>query len=114
MGKVLEFPSNRAQGMAYLEAQLRRMLVAKGADDNLIDFATSQLTDIYGHVADAEQYNFSVQLPAGLSEEQQLELHAQISEGLESMRRENHSLMLELSAQLLLTRMHLYQQQQAD
>ena len=32
MGDILEFPSQQAQGLAYLERQLREMLAARGAD----------------------------------------------------------------------------------
>ena len=47
MGEILEFPSQQAQGLAYLDRQLRSMLDAKGADQALIDFAATQLTQIY-------------------------------------------------------------------
>ena len=44
MGDLLEFPTPSAQGMAFLEARLRDILSAKGADEELIAFATHQLT----------------------------------------------------------------------
>ena len=43
MGDLLEFPTPKAQGMAFLESQLREILTAKGADDQLINFAVDQL-----------------------------------------------------------------------
>ncbi|NQY85571.1 MAG: hypothetical protein HRT34_12460, partial [Alcanivorax sp.] len=51
MGDILEFPSQQAQGLAYLERQLREMLAARGADQPLIDFASSELTQIYAQLS---------------------------------------------------------------
>ena len=68
MGEILEFPSQQAQGLAYLDRQLREMLTARGADQDLVDFAAGQLTQIYAELAGSEQYSFSVELPASTSE----------------------------------------------
>jgi len=114
MGNILEFPSQQAQGMAYLERELRQLLGAKGADEQLIDFAVEQLTRIYGRINESEQYGFSVHLPDGLSSAAQDTLQRDINAGLESIRRENHALMLELVAQLVLAEVRLFQQQRQD
>ncbi|MEZ5568763.1 MAG: hypothetical protein R3E54_10560 [Halioglobus sp.] len=114
MGEILEFPSQQAQGLSYLEKQLREMLHSKGADEQLVAFATRQLSTIYSRVLDVEQYHFSVHLPDGLSSEQRDALAADINAGLEGIRRENHALLLELVAQLLLAEVRLYQQQRPD
>ena len=80
MGDILEFPSQQAQGLAYLERQLREMLAARGADQPLIDFASSELTQIYAQLSESEQYSFSVELPATLSQEEKDALATQIGD----------------------------------
>ena len=64
MGKVFEFPSQQAQGLTYLDRELRCLLESKGADQALIDFAAKQLTRIYAELSDSEQYIFSLKIPA--------------------------------------------------
>ena len=114
MGNILEFPSQQAQGLAFLERQLRQLLSAKGADEPLIDFAADQLTRIYSRINESEQYSFSIQLPDGLSEPQKDDLQLQITAGLEGIRKENHSLMLELVAQLVLAEVKLFQHERPE
>jgi dihydrodipicolinate reductase len=109
MGKVLEFPSQQAQGLAYLDAQLRKLLTSKGADQQLIDFAADQLTQTYTQLSTSEQYSFRIQLPAGLDDEESEALNRQINAGLEGIRSENHSLMIKLVAQLVLAKVQLFQ-----
>lgn len=102
MGDVLDFPSQQAQGLAFLDQEVRQLLLAKGADGELIDFAAQQLKTIYTRVKDGEQYSFSVRLPEGLDPGQQAELRADIEAGVETVRRGNHRLLVELVAQLVL------------
>ena len=111
MGEILEFPSQHAQGLAYLDRRLRDMLAAKGADQELIDFAAGQLTQIYAELAESEQYSFSVELPASTSEADRDKIYQQVNTGLEGIRQENHSLMLKLAAQLVLAEVKLFQHQ---
>lgn len=110
MGNVFEFPSQQAQGLAFLDRQLRELLTARGADEPLIDFATDQLIRIYSHINESEQYSFAVDLPEGLPDTQKNALQVQINAGLEGIRKENHSLMLKLVAQLVLAEVRLFQQ----
>lgn len=114
MGDVVEFPAQSAQGTAYLEKQLRQLLAAKGADDELIDFAIKQLSSTYNRLSEAEQYSFSVHFPESLSGAEKTRLQAEINAGLEGIRSENHALLLELIARLLLTELRLYQEQRQD
>ena len=114
MGNVLKFPSQEAQGLAYLEREMSQLLTAKGADQQLIDFATEQLTLIYSRVSESESYCFSVQLPDGLSTDQKEALETEIHSSLEGLRKENHRQTLELVAQLLLAEVMLYQQNRAE
>ncbi len=109
MGKLLEFPSQQAQGLAYLDRQLRQLLTAKGSDADTIDFAASALTRIYSELTEAEKYSFSIQLPLGLEDKQAEALETEINAGLEGIRQENHALMLKLVAQLVLAEVRLYQ-----
>ena len=111
MGNILQFPSQQAKGLAYLDRELRQLLSARGADEQLVDFAANQLTRIYGRLSESEQYSFSIQLPPGLPDEEQRRLEAQINEGLEGIRKENHTLLLELVAELVLAEVRLFQQQ---
>ncbi|MEQ8801110.1 hypothetical protein [Haliea sp.] len=111
MGDVLDFPSQRAQGLAWLDRELRKLLASRGADQALIDFAATQLTEIYCEVGDAEQQTISITLPPGLGDAQRDQLYDQISEGLASMRQQNHSLLVRLMARLVLTELKLFQHQ---
>jgi hypothetical protein len=114
MGDILEFPSQQAQGLAYLDRELRKLLQARGADAQLIDFTAAQLTRIYGELSDSEQYSFSVELPASLSADEAQALYEQINTGLAGIRKENHALMLKLVAQLVLARIRLFQHERVD
>ncbi len=114
MGDILEFPSQQAQGLAFLDRQLRELLTARGADQQLIDFTAEQLTRIYAELTEAEQYSFSVELPASLNAEEASSLYDQINTGLSGIRKENHALMLKLIAQLVLAEVKLFQHERAD
>lgn len=109
MGNVLEFPSQQAQGLAFLDRQIRQLLTDKGADDQLIEFAAKRLTDIYTRINEAEQYSFSIHLPDGLEATQRDSLQLEINAGLEGIREENHALTLELVAKLVLAEVQLFQ-----
>ena len=111
MGKVLEFPSQQAQGLAYLDTQLRNLLASKGADQKLIDFAAKILTQTYAELSESEQYSFSIALPAGIDESDSAELNQQINTGLQGIRAESHALMVRLVAQLVLTKLQLFQRE---
>ena len=86
MGDILEFPSQQTQGLAFLDRQVRELLTAKGADDRLVDFAAQQLTEMYAQLSTAEQYSFSVELPAHLDDAEKNSLDHQINAGLEGIR----------------------------
>lgn len=114
MGEILEFPSRQAQGLAFLDRELRSLLAARGADDRLIDFAVSQLTRTYAQLSECEQYSFSVELPDAISTAERDALYGQITAGLEGIRRENHALMVQLVARLVLAELRLFQHERAD
>ena len=114
MGDILEFPSQQAQGLAFLDQRLRAMLEARGADEQLIDFAASQLTRIYADLSESEQYSFSVQIPASINPTERERLQQQINEGLQGIRSENHSLLIKMVAELVLARVRLFQHERPD
>jgi len=114
MGELLEFPSKQAQGLAYLDRELRSLLAARGADERLIDFAVSQLTRTYAQLSESEQYSFSVELPDSIDARDKEALRLQITEGLEGIRRENHAMMVQLIARLVLAELRLFQHERAD
>jgi hypothetical protein len=109
MGDILEFPSQQAQGLAFLDRQLRELLIAKGADEQLVDFAAKQLTKMYAQLSESEQYSFTVDLPAHLSDGERDSLYRQINTGLEGIRKENHALLVGMLAQLVLAQVRLFQ-----
>ena len=114
MGDILEFPSRQAQGLAFLDRELRALLAARGADERLIDFAVSQLTRTYAQLSESEQYSFSVELPDSIDPAGRDALYRQITAGLEGIRRENHSLMIQLIARLVLAEVRLFQHERAE
>ena len=93
------------------DSQLRALLCAKGADEQLIDYAADQLTSIYASLNQKEHYSFDIELPCDLSDSHRQAMEREISNGLEGIRQENHNLMLELVAQLVLTQVKLFQAQ---
>ena len=114
MGEILDFPSRQAQGLAFLDRELRALLASRGADERLINFAVSQLTRTYAQLSESEQYCFSVELPDTIDSRQRDQLYQQINTGLEGIRRENHSLMVQLIARLVLAELRLFQHERAD
>ncbi len=114
MADILEFPSRQAQGLAFLERELRALLATRGADERLIEFAVSQLTGTYTKLSESEQYDFSVELPASVSPAEGDQLYRQINAGLEGIRRENHALMVELVARLVLAELRLFQHERSE
>jgi len=114
MGDILEFPSQRSQALAFLDRQLRELLTAKGADEQLVDFAARQLTSIYTQLSESEQYSFTVELPAQLGAQESADLYRQINAGLEGIRKENHALLVQMVAQLVLAKVRLFQHERVD
>ena len=114
MGDILEFPSQQTQGLAFLDRQLRELLAAKGADDQLVDFAAKQLTKLYAQLSESEQYDFTVELPADIDPGESEELYRQINDGLDGVRKESHGLLVKMMAQLVLAQVRLFQHERSD
>lgn len=114
MGSVLQFPSRKVQGLAYLDEQLRTLLVSKGADQELVDFAADALQRTYRELSEAEQYTFQLELPPEVPVAAQARLAEQINEGLEGIRADNHAMLVKLVAQLVLAEVRLFAQQRRE
>lgn len=114
MADILEFPSRQAQGLAFLDRELRALLAARGADERLIDFAVSQLTRTYAQLSESEQYSFSVALPDSIDTAAKDALYQQINAGLEGIRKENHALMVQLIARLVLAELRLFAHERTE
>ena len=50
MADILEFPTREKQAFSFLQEQLSQLLRSKGADQTLIDFAMTSLTDAYAEL----------------------------------------------------------------
>jgi len=111
VAKILEFPSQRVQGLVFLEEQIRELLASRGADEELMDFAADTIADIYQRNVDAENYNFSLALPDTIDEAQCAALQHDIGIGIERVRSENHAIIVRLIAELTLAEVKIFQYQ---
>jgi hypothetical protein len=111
MADILEFPSLQAQGLAFLDRELRRLLEKRGADPALIDFAATQLTDIYSEITEQEDYQLKLAMPPELSAEAVESIREQVTEGLAAISRQNHAMLVRLAAQLVMARVQLFQRE---
>ncbi|MEM0953627.1 MAG: hypothetical protein AAGI24_05755 [Pseudomonadota bacterium] len=109
MANVIEFPSQRAQGLSFLEKQIRELLRGRGADKELMDFAAETTRRIYERSIDSENYSFEVTLPAGLGAADQVQLQDSIREGVNVLREENHAVVVRLIAELVMAEVRLFQ-----
>ncbi len=109
MANVIEFPSQRAKGLAFLDQQIRELLSARGADEELIDFAASTVKQVYERSVAAEDYSFQVSLPEGISGADADALRLSIFEGVEKIRNENHAVVVRLIAELVLAEVRYFQ-----
>lgn len=109
MATLLEFPSQRVQGLAYLQDQIRLLLSERGADEALIEFAAETVRAVYERSIDAENYSFSLELPATLDEADSATLSNSIREGIEKIRGENHAVVVRLIAELVMAEVKFFQ-----
>ncbi len=109
MGDILSFPTRQSQGLTFLEREMRKLLLSKGADQALIDFAAGQLTGIYQKISASEQQSISFSLPDGLNREQRDLIEKEVEGALGQVHSQNHRLLLELAAQLVLAQLRLFQ-----
>ena len=108
MTNILEFPSQRAQGLAFLDQQIRQMLHDRGADEELVNFAADCVKRVYERSVDAENYSFSVTLPDGMSESDAETLRDSIKQGVERIRDENHAVVIRLIAELVMAEVRMF------
>jgi hypothetical protein len=109
VAKLLQFPSQQVQGLAFLEEQLRELLGARGADQELMDFAASTVRQVYQRNAAAENYSFSLDLPESIGDAETEQLRQAIQAGIEGIRSENHKIIVRLIAELVLAEVKIFQ-----
>ena len=114
MASIIEFPSQRAQGLAFLDQQVRRLLAERGADKALIDFAAETTRRVYERSVEAENYSFSVTLPESISDNDAQALRDSIREGVERIRDENHAVLVRLIAELVMAEVRMFQASRDD
>ena len=114
MADILEFPTREKQALSFLHEQLSQLLISKGADQTLIDFAIASLTDAYGELQKESDCHFEVRLPGQLTEQEALLLQEDIGAVIEQLRKEHHDLTLRLAARLMLTELRLFQRERDD
>ena len=109
MATILEFPSQQVQGFSFLESRLRELLESRGADEELVEFASSTVRDIYQNALEGENYSFSLTLPDGVPDGAAEQLRGQLEQALEALREENHAVMIRLVAELALAHVKIFQ-----
>jgi hypothetical protein len=109
VSNVLEFPSQRVQGLAFLDQQIRGLLRTRGADEELINFAADTVKRVYERSVEAEDYSFSVTLPDGISDPDAEALRRSIKQGVERIRDENHAVVIRLIAELVMAEVRMFQ-----
>ena len=114
MAEIVHFPKRQRQAFDFLERELGVMLQSRGADEALIDFATTTLTEVYDELGRDSDCQFEVRLPRDLNEAEALQLREDITAGIEKLRREQHDLTLKLAARLVLTELRLFQHERKD
>ena len=114
MADILEFPTREKQAFSFLQEQLSQLLISKGADQTLIDFAIASLTDVCAELQKESDCHFEVRLPGQLTEQEALRLQEDIEAAIEQLRKEHHDLTLRLAARLMLTELRLFQRERDD
>jgi hypothetical protein len=114
MATILQFPSQQVQGLAYLEEQLKDLLLARGADQELVDFAANTVSEVYQRNVQAENYDFSLELPAAIDASSAEQLQEGIQAGIASIQAENHAIIVRLIAELVLAEVKIFQYQRDD
>jgi hypothetical protein len=114
MADLLEFPTRELQAFRYLRDELGALLQSKGADDELVRFATETLTEVYAGLSQESDCQFDVRLPATISADEAQRLQQDIARGIDQIRQEHHDLTLKLAARLVLTELRLFQHERSS
>ena len=109
MAEILKFPTREKQAFDFLSEQLDQLLRQKGADDALIDYAVTSLTDVYRDLHADSKCHLEIRLPGQISSAEAEVLQGDIEAAIERLRREHHDLTLKLAARLVLTELRLFQ-----
>ncbi len=108
MGDVIDMPSRAEQGMAYLDREIRKLMLAKGESEEAIEIALQTLKDVYARYQDIGSLGFEVKLPEGLTEAQQAIIQQQIQTGIELLNEAHGHMLNRLAAELVLTKIKLH------
>lgn len=114
MGKVIELPSRAAQGMAYLDAEIRQLMATKGESDEAIELALDTLKDVYSRYEEIGKQRFSVKLPPELSEAQLKDIQSQIEKGITVLTEEHRHIINILAAELVITKLKLLSHEESQ
>ena len=114
MAEIVHFPTRQKQAFDFLARELAALLRSKGADEALIDFAATTLTEVYDELISNSDCQFEVRLPRHLTETEAGQMREDLTAGIEKLRREQHDLMLKLAARLVLTELRLFQHERQD
>lgn len=109
MARILEFPSQQVQGLAFLKDQIRDLLASKGADEELMNFAAATVGEIYQRHTQAENYGFTLTLPGSVDADAAALLQQDIEAGIQTIRAENHAVIVRLIAELTLAEVRSFQ-----
>lgn len=107
MGKVIELPSKAAQGMAFLDAEIRKLMSEKGESEEAVELALSTLKDVYSRYEEIGNQGFAVKLPAQLNEEEVSDIRSQIELGIAKLTEEHRHIINLLAAELVMTKLAL-------
>ena len=114
MADILEFPTREKQAFSFLQEQLSQLLISKGADQTLIDFAIASLTAVYAELQKESDCHFEVRPQGQVKEQEAARVQEDVSVGIEQLRKEHHDLTLRLAARLMLTELRLFQRERED
>jgi hypothetical protein len=114
MAEIVQFPTRQRRAFDFLERELAALLQHKGADEALIEFATTTLTEVYDELVRNSDCQFEIRLPPNLSTAEERQLREDITAGIEKLRRDHHDLTLKLAARLVLTELRLFQHERKD
>ncbi len=107
MGEIIDLPSKAAQGMAFLEREIRRIMADSGETEAATNIAIQTLKEVYGRYGDFATKSFSVILPDSIKPDEQTAIQAQIEQGIALLNHEHGHLINQLAAELVLTKIQL-------
>ena len=112
MGKVIDLPSRAQQGMNFLEIEIRKLMTAKGESEAATEIALETLKDVYSRYRDIGKLSFELKLPSSLSEQEKNNIEQQVIAGIGLLTEEHSHIINRLAAELVMTKVKLFEEQQ--